>query len=158
MEKFFKEAFSDTISCLEAQSRKIDDWRASHESIEVKISRQSIVQNIGEYANQLMEDMKKNSGTGKKLIEAAQDYQMLEMKLQEAQPEIRKASLKHTSLNIATLEKKHEKWLKNNNKYEEMRQTLCATLVGKRAQDGEITGNIINDILSGLGWDIPPQE
>ncbi|MBX9621759.1 MAG: SEL1-like repeat protein, partial [Alphaproteobacteria bacterium] len=158
LEKFFKEAFSDTIPCLEAQSRKIDDWRASQEAIEVKISHQSISQNIGEFANQLQEDMNKNSETGKKVIEATQDYEMLDVSLKEAEPKIRTASLKHTSSNIKTLEKKHAKWLKKNNKYEEMRQNLLTTLVGKTAKDGEITENAINNILSGLGWDFGNQK
>jgi len=143
---------------LKLNLARLDDWRASQESIEVKISRQTMVQSIGEQANQLMEDLKKNSEAGKNLIEATQDYQMLDMKLQGALPEIRKASLKHTSQNIESLEKKHEKWLKNNNKYEEMRQTLRATLVGKMAQNGEITETVINDILSGLGWTFDLQE
>jgi hypothetical protein len=176
---FFKEAFADNIACLEAQASKINDWLKAKQSLfktqslDLLYGERTIQDNVFELANLLQEDAKRQSKAGLNLLKAANDQLRCETTLanirngdikfpdndiRSSQIELLESTLSTLKSSIALFEEAYDRELAATNKYQEMRNAVCAKLQGRKALDGVITAEGVDAILRDmLVWPIETQ-
>jgi len=168
LKKFLEEAFSATIPCLEAQARKIEEWRDSHAKEAIAVSKLTIEGNIYKRAQVLHETMKKESDLGKKQAQAYEEREQAENELKSIQngdikfetDEARRKQVRFLTTLISSLDEniktfvfKNEEWLEKTGKYKEIYSSLINSLLNKEAKDGKITQDAINHVWQNiLSW------